>query len=82
MITLSVRHEVLCQMFPASCTELLFLTVQFIECVGFEHNAFMVAAVFKAKEMPDFMGSFLCYPVNEVVIDPISSVLLITEAGR
>ena len=68
-------------MFPARCAEHLFLTVQFIEGVGFEHNAFLVTAVFKTKEVPDFMGPFFCYPVDEVVIVPISPVILITEAG-
>jgi hypothetical protein len=69
-------------MFPARCTENFFLPVQFIEGVRFEHNTFLVAAVFKAKEVPDFMGPFFCYPVNEVVIVPVSAVILITEPGR
>jgi uncharacterized membrane protein YwaF len=72
---------VLCQLFPARLAEYLFLPVQFIERIGFEHNAFLVTAMGEAKKMPDFMGPFFCYPVNEVVIISISAVILIAEAG-
>jgi hypothetical protein len=61
--------------------ENFFLPVQFIERIGFEHNAFLLAAMAEAEKVPDFMGPFFCYPVNEVIIVSLSAVILIAEPG-
>jgi hypothetical protein len=70
-----------CQLLTAPGTEHFFLPVQFIEGIWFEHDAFPVVAVIKAEQVPDFVSTFLCYPVNEVVIVPVPSVIFITEPG-
>ncbi len=47
------------QPFTAYFTEHLFLPIQFIESVGFKHDAFPVRAVIKAEQVPDFVRHLL-----------------------
>jgi hypothetical protein len=66
---------------PAILAEHLFLAIQFIERIWFEHDTFAFAAMLKAKEVPDFMCTFFCYPVNKVIIAPFPPVILIIQPG-
>ena len=70
-----------CQLLLAGRAEHLFLTIQFIESIRFEHDAFLVTAVFKTEKVPDFMGAFFSDTVNEIVIVPIPPVILIPQPG-
>jgi hypothetical protein len=71
------------QLLLAILAQHLFLSVQFIERVRFEHDAFPVIAVLKSEEVPDFMGTFLGYPVNQVIVAPFATVILIAQpCGR
>ena len=67
------------QLFTAYFTERFFLPIQFIEGVWFKHNAFIVVAVVKAKQVADFVRTFFYYPVNKVVIVPASPVIFILD---
>ncbi len=67
------------QLRPAILAEHFFLAVKFIERVWFEHDTFPVAAMLKAKEVPDFMRTFFCYPVNEVIVASFPPVILIIQ---
>jgi hypothetical protein len=69
------------QLLPASRTEHLFLSIQFIEGIGPEHDTFLVTAVFKTEKVPDFMGTLFGDTVNEIVIIPVPPVILITQPG-
>jgi len=69
------------QLLQAGRAEHLFLTIQFIESVGPEHDAFLVITVFKTQKVTDFMGAFFGDSVNEIVIIPVPPVKLIPQPG-
>jgi hypothetical protein len=69
------------QLLTAHFTEHFFLPIQFIEGVWFKHDAFLVVAVVKPEQVPDFVRTFFCYPINEVIIVPFPPVILITQPG-
>jgi hypothetical protein len=57
----------------------LFLPVQFIKRVWFEHDTFPVIAMCKPEKVPDFMRPFFGYPVNQVIVARLASVILIIQ---
>ena len=67
------------KLLTACFTEHLFLPIQFIEGIRFKHDAFPVMAVVKSKQVPDFVSTFFCYPVNKIVVVPASSIIFVTE---